>query len=304
MILTSSLILAALQVGPNPNTMPLTDGHSEVRERQVREDDTAPTDPAAKWLAQCLEQLDDDASRAHTLAQVQRNETTGADRVLANHCLGLAATELGRWDDAITAFSAARDEIPAGELRAKARFGSMAGNAALAGGQHAMAEILLTRALLEAGEAASAPLQAIAATDLARALVAQNRPEDALVQLELATQLDPANAESWLLQATLLRRLERLDAAQVAIEAAGAASAASGRGAQAPSDLVTGSAIGLEAGVIAVLSGRDEAARASWQSVIDLAPATDAALTAQDYLAQLGPPSTLAPAQAVSQEPL
>ncbi len=291
MILTSSLILAALQVGPNPNTMPLTDGHSELRERQVREDDTAPTDPAAKWLAQCLEQLDEDASRAHTLAQVQRNETTGADRVLANHCLGLAATELGRWDDAITAFSAARDETPDDELRARARFGSMAGNAALASGDALRAETILSEAKRDAGAAASAPLQAIASSDLARALVALDRSEEALAQLEMATQLEPANAETWLLKATLLRRLDRLDAAQAAIEQAGEL---------APID----PAIGLEAGVIAVLSGREEAARASWQSVVDLDPSSPVALTAQDYLAQLGPPSTLAPAQAVSQEPL
>ena len=38
--------------------------------------------------------------------------------------------------------------------------------------------------------------------------------------------------------------------------------------------------IGLEAGVIAVLSGRDDAARRSWQSVLTAAPGSDAAKTA------------------------
>jgi len=291
LILTATLLLAALQVGPNPNATPLTDGHSELRDRQAREEDSVAVDPSAEWLAECLGQLSQDASRAHTMAQLHRNANSGTDRVLANHCLGLAATELGLWDDAITAFTAARDETPADELRARARFGSMAGNAALASGDAAQAGLILASAKADAGTAASAPLQAIAATDLARALVAQDRPEEALAELELATQLDPVNAESWLLRATLLRRLDRLDEAQVAIEAAGSASD------QAPSDVETASAVGLEAGVIAVLSGRDEAARTSWQSVIDLVPMSDAALTAQDYLAQLGPP----PAQSVTE---
>jgi TolA-binding protein len=47
--------------------------------------------------------------------------------------------------------------------------------------------------------------------------------------------------------------------------------------------------IGLEAGVIAVLSGRDEAARKSWLSVIKAAPNSPSAKTAQGYLDQLGP---------------
>ena len=47
--------------------------------------------------------------------------------------------------------------------------------------------------------------------------------------------------------------------------------------------------VGLEAGVIAVLSGREEAARQSWQSVIDSQPDSLAAKTAREYLAQLGP---------------
>jgi hypothetical protein len=51
----------------------------------------------------------------------------------------------------------------------------------------------------------------------------------------------------------------------------------------------TAPAIGLEAGVIAILDGREEAARSSWQSVIDLSPGTEFATSAQSYLDQLGP---------------
>ena len=51
----------------------------------------------------------------------------------------------------------------------------------------------------------------------------------------------------------------------------------------------TAPAVGLEAGVIAILDGREEAARSSWQSVIELSPGTEFATSAQTYLDQLGP---------------
>jgi len=46
----------------------------------------------------------------------------------------------------------------------------------------------------------------------------------------------------------------------------------------------------VEAGVIAMLGGKEEAARKSWQSVIEVDPEGDAAETARGYLAQLGTP--------------
>ena len=286
MLLASSLIALALQVGPNPVVIPPTDGHEELRDRTQRpEDQSEALDPATIWLSDCLDLLAEDASRAHTMAQIQRNATSGTPRVLANHCLGLAASELGLWEDAITALEAARDETPTEDLRLRSRYGTMAGNAALASGSATRAEPILRRAKLDAQVAASAPLQAIAATDLARVLVAMDQAENALSELELATQLQPDNAESWLLKATLLRRLERLDEAQMAIERAGEL---------APLDPM----VGLEAGIIALFSGREETARTSWQSVIDLQPGSPFAQTAQNYLSQITP----APADNAAQE--
>jgi tetratricopeptide (TPR) repeat protein len=154
--------------------------------------------------------------------------------------------------------------------------GSRGGNAALASGDTAGALGLLVEAESEARTAGSAPLQALAAIDRARALVALGRGEEALAALETATSLAPESAEGWLLKATLLRRLERLEPAQTAIETAARL---------AP----TNPDIGLEAGVIAVLGGRDAAARQSWQSVIDLQPESLAAGAAKSYLEQLGP---------------
>ncbi|MFN7159929.1 MAG: SAM-dependent methyltransferase [Erythrobacter cryptus] len=54
--------------------------------------------------------------------------------------------------------------------------------------------------------------------------------------------------------------------------------------------------VGLEAGVIAMLGGREAAARASWQSVLVLAADGPAAETARAYLAQLGPEGDNGPA--------
>lgn len=241
----------------------------EVTEQEI-------LDPTSAWLQACLNQLDTDPARAHTMAQLRRSETTGAERVLANHCLGTAASALGLWEDARSAFLAAHDETPGYEPRARARFALLAGNAMLAGGDAAGALAQLTQAEADARTAGSAPLEALAALDRARALVSLGRGEEGLAALDTATTLAPAKAEGWLLKATLLRRLDRLDEAQVAIEAAAKL---------AP----TNPEIGLEAGVIAVLAGRDAAARQSWQSVIALQPESLAAATAKDYLAQLDP---------------
>jgi tetratricopeptide (TPR) repeat protein len=281
-----SLLLALLlQVGPDPRggAMPSDDlvRDRPPRENVVRADAQEQTEqqilnPTSAWLQSCLDQIGADPARAHTMAQIRRSQTTGTDRVLANHCLGTAASALGLWDDARSAFLNARAETPADEIRARARFGMMAGNAALASGDTAGALGLLVEAESEARTAGSAPLQALAAIDRARALVALGRGKEALSALETATSLAPESAEGWLLKATLLRRLERLEPAQTAIETAARL---------AP----TNPDIGLEAGVIAVLGGRDAAARQSWQSVIELQPESLAAGAAKSYLEQLGP---------------
>jgi Flp pilus assembly protein TadD len=113
--------------------------------------------------------------------------------------------------------------------------------------------------------------------------------------LDAATTLAPDNGEGWLLKATLLRRMDRLGEAQTAIERAAALT---------PGGSGNGPQIGLEAGVIAVLAGREAAARQSWRSVIELAPESLAAVTAKDYLAQLGDAQdTAAPTPDEAEEP-
>ncbi|MEE4205387.1 MAG: tetratricopeptide repeat protein [Erythrobacter sp.] len=274
-----SLLLALLlQVGPNPQAGGIPGEPDELVNRPPRpaERVEAPLDPVSEWLKNCLELVATDPARAHSQAQIRRGDTYGEERVIANHCLGVAATELGLWDDARAAFLAARDETPADEARTRARFGAMAGNAALAGGDVVNALALLETAESDARSAASASLEALAALDRGRALVALDRPEEALAALQAATRLAPESGEAWLLEATLLRRMGRLVEAQAAIERAVEL---------APMD----GTIGLEAGVIAVLSGREDAARASWESVIATQPESLAAETAKGYLAQLPP---------------
>lgn len=273
-----SVILALLlQVGPNPLGGGMA-GDELVRDRPARAEvaEEAEQNAASAWLRTCLGQLEDDPARAHATAQIRRTETTGTDRVLANHCLGMAASELGLWQDARGAFSEARDETPSDETRTRARFAALAGNAALAGGDAQGALALLQLAEDDARAAKAAVLEAIAATDRARALVMLGRGDEALTALGNATALAPDRSEGWLLKATLLRRMERLTEAQTAIE-------------RAASLAPTNPEIGLEAGVIAVLAGREDAARASWLSVIELAPGHPAAGTARGYLAQLAP---------------
>ncbi|MEM9500618.1 MAG: tetratricopeptide repeat protein [Pseudomonadota bacterium] len=272
----SLLLVLLLQVGPNPNTGAIQGVPDELMNRPPRPEITEElANPTSAWLQNCLNLLDEDPARAHSQAQIKRADSNGTDRVIANHCLGLAATELGLWEDARIAFQDAKDETPADELRTRARFGTMAGNAAFAGSNPELALQLLVSAQEDARAAASAPLEGIAAQDAARVLVALQRPEEALTALETATRLQPENSEGWLLKATLLRRLDRLDKAQVAIERAAELNPVDGT-------------IGLEAGVIAVLDGRDDAARKSWQSVVDTQPESVAAKTATGYIAQLG----------------
>lgn len=282
-----SLLLALLlQVGPNPLAGGMPDDDL-MRDRPARA--RGELNATTAWFDSCFDQIAQDPARAHTMAQIRRSETKGVDRVLANHCLGTAASALGLWEDARSAFIAAREETPAAEARTRARYAAMAGNAALAGGDAEGALAWLTRAETDARAADAATLQAIAATDRARALVALGRGDEALAALEAATTRAPERAEGWLLVATLLRRMERLAEAQTAIE-------------RAVLLTPTNPDIGLEAGVIAVLDGREDAARESWQSVVELAPESPAAATARDYLAQLALTEETAPATQAEEE--
>ncbi|MEO0061525.1 MAG: hypothetical protein RLZZ08_85 [Pseudomonadota bacterium] len=228
-------------------------------------------------LKLCMEQARLDSAQAILTASGWEAEAAGPERSLPRQCLGLAYTSLMRWDAAETAFLSARDARLDSEQRGRARLAAMAGNAALAGQKPAAALHDFELAGADAAAAGDSALAGELAADRARALVALGRLPDAATALEQARR-DAAQLPSvWLLSATLARRTDDLENAQHFIETASAL---------APAD----PSIGLEAGLIAVLAGRDDAARASWQSVLSIAPDAPEAKIARDYLAQLEAP--------------
>ncbi len=262
----------------------------------------APARPAPTRYSLCLALGDKDlaagiaAARAWLAESQPANVPNGAPslgRGAAAQCLGQLLMQQGDYAGAEAAFAESAGQVPAADVTAAAALQAMAGNAALAGGHAETALTWFDKAL------AAIPAKAPAAednaargsvqTDRSRALVALNRLPEASGALEEAHRLAPNDAEGWLLSATLARRDTDLERAQRDIEvAAGLAAHGDPLGPQ----------IGLEAGVIAVLGGREAAARKSWESVLALAPESAEAKAARGYLDQLGPapaPTTSAP---------
>lgn len=277
--------LAFAQVGPftRPGPQPVSPLPPEVIERQQQERRRSPAQAPLRApelpkpeseLDRCLAAVDADPLQAVDAARAWLQTSKGAPASQAGHCLGVALGRLERWSEAQTAFAGARDL--AIESQEKARLGSMAGNAALAAGDAQAALTLLDAAKADALAGNGRALAGDIAIDRARALVALARNDEAAAALAEARAALPRNPQAWLLSATLSRRMGKLDEAQVQIQ-------------QAAELMPIDPDIGLEAGVIAVLSGRDEAARKSWQSVIEAAPKSDAAATAKTYIGQLGP---------------
>jgi tetratricopeptide (TPR) repeat protein len=224
-------------------------------------------------LTLCLRQARTDPTSAIVAASGWSSEASGADASYPQQCLGLAYTMLLRWDAAERAFLAARDAAGADDHFRRAQLATMAGNAALAGERSVDALASLELAANDATAAADDGLRAMVEVDRSRALVMQQREVDAEATLTLARTLDPQSPFAWLLSAALARRLGKLDEAQGYIETA----------ATLAPDYPE---IGLEAGVIAMLAGRPEAAEASWRSVIALASDSEAAASARSYLEQ------------------
>lgn len=224
----------------------------------------------------CLLAVESDPERSAEVARKALASAEGREKVRAGLCLGVALADLDRWGEARMAFTQARDTADPSDHLSRARLGAMAGNAALADGKAGDALMLLGPAATEAKTASDGALGASIALDRARALVSLGQNGEAATALADARTADPSNAQAWLLSATLSRRQKNLIEAQTQIEKAAQL---------APQD----PEVGLEAGVIAILGGRDEAARRSWNSVLSTSPDSPAAVTAKDYLAQLGP---------------
>lgn len=231
-------------------------------------------------LTSCLEQARKDPASAIVTADSWLKEVQASPEGRPQQCLGQAYTMLLRWDAAQAAFIAGRDATPATNREQRARLGAMATAAALTANQPETALSLADTALADATAAQALALSGSLSADRARALVMLGREAEANSALAQARRDAPQDGQVWLLSATLARRMDALEAAQDYIETAHSL---------IPND----AAVGLEAGVIAVLGGRDDAARAVWRSVISTHPATQEASAAARYIAQLdgAPPS-------------
>ena len=221
------------------------------------------------------------------LAETSKTATPNTAHGAAAQCLGQLLLQQGDSAGAESAFAESAGQVPATDMPAAAALQAMAGNAALAGGRAEAALTWYDKAL--APLPASAPsaddnaVRGAVQVGRSRALVALGRLPEASGALQEAHRLAPNDPEGWLLSATLARRAKSLEQAQRDIETA-VSLAAQGD--------PLGPQIGLEAGVIAMLSGREEAARKSWDSVVALAPGSAEAATAKGYLDQIGPAPT------------
>jgi len=279
-----SLLLAVMmQIGPStglpdsPSQLP-----PELRDRKPRSDAQArpvtPPPPQPRGKQQdCIAAIEADPAAAAEAAENWRDAATGEERAQADLCLGMALSESEDWPGAEAAYVDGRDAA-AGRPLIRASLGAMAGGVALAQGAGERALGFYDAAKAELARTPNPQLSLTVALGRARALVALGRLTEAEAPLAEARALAPDSAEAWLLSATLSRRLDKLTEAQARIEKAAAL-------------LPVDPEIGLEAGVIAMLSGHEEAARKSWQSVVTLAPNSVYAGTAQGYLAQLGDPA-------------
>ncbi|MEI6640791.1 MAG: hypothetical protein WCL10_02065 [Novosphingobium sp.] len=297
------------QIGPNPRPMepsplpiPRRKRVTEVpppvpgEAQPATQSATPASAPVRSRKGTCLTAYSDpaEAIRAtRALLAATPAAPANAARGSAAHCLGVLLFDSGDYAGAQGAFAESAAQVPATDIAARAALQAMAGTAALAAGKAEDALAWFDKALADppskAPTAAENADRGAVQIDRSRALVALNRLPEASGALEEAHRLAPNDPEGWLLSATLGRRGKDLERAQRDIEvAAGLAAHGDPLGAQ----------IGLEAGVIAMLDGREEAARKSWDSVIALAPASPEALTAKGYLDQLGPAPAAAPAPA------
>ncbi len=229
------------------------------------------------------------------LAESQPGGAPNPSRGAAAQCLGQLLVQQGDYTGAEAAFAESAGQVPVTDLAAAAALQAMAGNAALAGGHAEGALTWFDKALsvapAKAPTAEDNAARGAVQIDRSRALVALDRLPEASGALEEAHRLAPNDPEGWLLSATLARRGKDMERAQRDIEVAASLD---------PRGSILGPQIGLEAGVIAVLGGRDEAARKSWESVLALGPESAEAKTARGYLDQLGLPATTTPAPQTS----
>ncbi len=276
-----SLILALLFAQVGPSVSPGAGGALPQAPLEIprakKADTPAPAAPLSR-LDQCLSMARTAPLDAIEEADAWLQLVKGATVADPAQCKALALSALERWDHAEAAFAMGREALPVSENRRRAELGAGAGIAAEEGESLDRALAHFDGARADAAASGNAELGGRIARDRANPLFKLGRTAEAAASLAEARVVLPNDAATWLISARLSRRLDRISEAQAQIERAAAL---------APRD----PEIGVEAGLIAMLDGRDEAARKSWRSVLAMAPESDAAKRAQGYLDQLGPES-------------
>ncbi len=150
---------------------------------------------------------------------------------------------------------------------------AIAGNQAILDGNYEIALSQLEAAQVQALAAGRPTMAGEIGLDRSRALILLERYDEAAALLDSVRMRLQGNAEAWVKSATVARLTGNLEKAQALIEEVAEFAP------QLPS-------VGLEAGNIAWYSGDSDAARRSWQSVLDVAPHSEEARLAQTYLTQ------------------
>ncbi len=274
-----SLMLALLLAQIGPSVSPgaggaLPQAPLEIP-RKAKPGEPAPAAPLSR-LDQCLAMARTAPLDALEEAEAWLQLVKGATVADPAQCKALALSALERWGDAEEVFVFGRDALPVNEKRRRAELGAGAAIAAEEAGALDRALAHFDAARTDATASGNAALAGRIARDRGNPLFKLGRTAEAATSLAEARAALPSDAATWLISARLSRKQNQLAEAQRQIERAASLD---------PRD----PEIGVEAGLIAVLGGRDEAARKSWRSVLTMAPGSDAAKRAQGYLDQLGP---------------
>lgn len=229
----------------------------------------AASSPEAARFDACAALAERDPAKALDEAGAWRLKGGG---VLARQCEGLAYVAQKRWAPAALAFEAAARLAERDADGRAATLWVQAGNASLAGGDAAKARASLDAAI--AHNTLTGQSLGEATLDRARARAALGDLTGARADLDQTIRLVPADPLGWLLSATLARRMNDPARAMADIDEAAR---------RAPDD----ASVALEAGNIAMMAGRADAARTAWEAAVRLQPEGPAGKAAAESLARM-----------------
>lgn len=281
MSLIASILLIA-QVGPY--TLPNPGGTApripkpaiEGREPKAKPA-PVPVKPSVRTALQnCYTLAESNPSEALSSADDALAGKSGEERADPLACKAIALLALERWKESQETFLAARDAAAPADIATRAELEAGAAIAAEGQGQFQPAIDLFNSAQAAARKAGNAALAGRIARDKANSLFKLDRKQEAAASLGEARSALPDDVDTFILSARFARISGALAEAQDFIERAAALAPLNPE-------------IGLEGGLIAAFAGRDDAARKSWQSVIDTSPGSNEARQAQAWIAQLGP---------------